>query len=257
MRPPLDLKRFSASARLPNNGAPPSSTVVWLSLCLPENETVRLAGLLSAEEKMTCRSLRLRDDQRRFLTGRILLRLALSHAVRNEVKPEAWNISPCRFGRPRVNFPSPLIDFNISHAGELIAIAVDPAHTVGIDAERLTDLPSGDIPTSFLSPHELDTLGRCAPEIRGREFIKLWTLKEALAKRSGEGLSLDFLSLDIAWQPGRDFATINHHDTTLETRTIATSSGFYQVSLARSKAAGPASWHELNRLPMSALTGID
>jgi 4'-phosphopantetheinyl transferase len=220
---------------------------VWISRCLTEPELAFHSSLLSDDEILKSRTLRLPGDRERYLTSRTLLRLALSLTLASRLHPSAWRFSLGRFGKPEVSPGLPAVSFNLSHAGNLVVIAVDPTSPIGVDVEKLDGLGAADIPASVLSPKERSMLDRCDEAARAREFVRLWTLKEAHAKRAGLGIHLDFSSFDLDWQPGRETQTIETNDGALESRTIRTSDAPYQVSVALSPARNPrpVSWREV------------
>jgi phosphopantetheinyl transferase len=83
--------------------------------------------------------------------------------------------------------------FNVSHAGALSVIGVTESHAaLGIDIEALRDRRHGSLPVRALSPLELDTLADTPPEQQEVLFLRYWTAKEAYAKATGFGLSIDF-----------------------------------------------------------------
>jgi 4'-phosphopantetheinyl transferase superfamily len=114
----------------------------------------------------------------------------------------------------------------------MVAVAIDPFEPIGIDVERLNELPTRDLPLSALSRAERLRLDLCPSRSRYREFIKLWTLKEAHAKRLGYGVHLDFPSFDIVWQPGRDAEEIETSDGGLVTRLLDMTDAAYRLSVS-------------------------
>lgn len=86
-------------------------------------------------------------------------------------------------------FPAGGVQFSMSHAGELCAVAIASA-PVGIDLEPYDrPLPPARMERllSYYSEEERRAV-LAAPSPR-REFIRLFTAKEAAVKRSGEGLA--------------------------------------------------------------------
>jgi phosphopantetheinyl transferase len=112
--------------------------------------------------------------------------------------------------------------------------------------EPLDGLSATELPTSVLSETERSALERCDEQTRVREFVTLWTLKEAHVKRSGLGVHLDFASFAIDWQPGRDAQIIETNDGILETRAIAGGDAAYQVSAALGAERRPISWRQVS-----------
>ena len=75
----------------------------------------------------------------------------------------------------------PDFHFNISHCEDLIAVAVSKT-PVGVDIETLRDV-NLDIAGRFFAKKETRFIKT------SRDFLYVWTRKEALLKRTGEGLN--------------------------------------------------------------------
>ncbi|MBO5845646.1 MAG: 4'-phosphopantetheinyl transferase superfamily protein [Clostridia bacterium] len=81
--------------------------------------------------------------------------------------------------------------FSISHAGELSVAALTDVENIGVDLETLEQSRNiKGISDRFFNENEKSELSEAGFDIR--TFYKLWTAKEARAKRSGEGLSRIF-----------------------------------------------------------------
>ena len=127
-----------------------------------------------------------------------LKRHALS--ARFDVKPSAWSFTMNAYGKPR---PSNGPDgaeprFNLTHTPGLVAVAVSNGIDLGLDAETLDPAHATlDTAMAFAHPSELRTLDPASPHFVG-DFYRLWTRKEALAKATGLGLSLEVRTLIFA-----------------------------------------------------------
>jgi phosphopantetheinyl transferase len=81
---------------------------------------------------------------------------------------------------------------SIAHSAGLIACAVAESRRLGVDLEqrgaRKRDL--AEVAGATLHPLELAEMARLPAPARRDFFLRLWTLKEALAKALGEGLAL-------------------------------------------------------------------
>lgn len=84
--------------------------------------------------------------------------------------------------------------FNISHTDGLSFCAVGKTE-MGIDAEKIRSY-NRRIERRVLSENELNLLNES--ETREEDFFRLWTLKEAYSKFTGQGLSIGFSSLDFS-----------------------------------------------------------
>ena len=238
-----DARPRPSSYPIPDSGVVPT---VWISASLAETELRSYLHLLTFDEIARSRALKQSGDRERFLTGRLLLRLGLSLAVANRLHPSTWRFSTGRFGKPEMAPGLPLIHFNVSHAARMVAVAIDPLTAIGVDVEPLDGLSAAGLPSSVLSETERSALERCDEQTRAREFVRLWTLKEAHVKRSGLGVQLDFASFAIDWQPGRDAQIIETNDEILETRAIPGVDTAYQVSAALGAERRSTSWREVS-----------
>ena len=87
-------------------------------------------------------------------------------------------------GQPR--FADSHLCFSIAHTGRH-AFCVLAQKPVGIDAEELDRQVSLRLAQKILSPGEMEQFSRAAD--KRRALLTFWVLKEAAAKRSGEGLT--------------------------------------------------------------------
>lgn len=81
--------------------------------------------------------------------------------------------------------------FSVGHSGDLCGIAVGTSSSVGFDIERRRSVPRAEaIARRWFGVSEARLLDGLDDEAMEREFMRLWTAKEALAKRHGAGLRL-------------------------------------------------------------------
>ncbi|MDR1052017.1 MAG: 4'-phosphopantetheinyl transferase superfamily protein [Deltaproteobacteria bacterium] len=100
------------------------------------------------------------------------------------------------------------LSFSLSHSGDWVALAVGGPAPLGVDVEKRRREP---VPPALmkrtLSPEELLAL----PEPGPFAFIRVWTLKEALAKALGLGLTLPLDSFSV-WPPSAGVVRILSRD---------------------------------------------
>lgn len=124
------------------------------------------------------------QDRQATLFGKLLL----LHFLRSEY-PDRWHpqfqtLDRSPSGKP---FLPGGPEFNISHSGEIVVLAVTSSARIGIDIERLRSVK---IEEFYRYLPELSWLGeRCDPEAI-ELFFDCWTQKEAVLKALGQGLSL-------------------------------------------------------------------
>ena len=86
-------------------------------------------------------------------------------------------------GKPSI-IGHPDIHFNLSHCREAVACAVSP-HPIGIDVESVSRYNDSVARYTMNESEQHQILQSDTP---AEAFIRLWTMKEATLKRSGEGI---------------------------------------------------------------------
>ena len=81
-------------------------------------------------------------------------------------------------------FPDGRFCFSLSHTRSIVAVAVSD-RPVGVDAETIRSVRQG-VAERCMGPEELAWIANQAEE--NEALLTLWTCKEAMVKRSGQGL---------------------------------------------------------------------
>jgi 4'-phosphopantetheinyl transferase len=165
-------------------------------LRLPENwqaaqdRTVPPAWLCS-DDSVRYRSMNSGRRRAEFAAGRLLLR----HAIEACHPGMRWRLVAPQGQLPRLEAEDGgklATVVSIAHSAGLIAIALSDSRRLGVDLERRgarkRDL--AEVAGATLHPLELAEMASLPAPARRDFFLRLWTLKEALAKALGEGLSL-------------------------------------------------------------------
>ena len=127
------------------------------------------------------------DDRKR--SG--LVFVLLQHTLREEYGiTEVPEFVYNEFGKP--SFKNLPIHFSLSHCKDAVACAVSD-HNIGIDVESIAPY-NPDVARRVCTAAELQMLEQSAN--KDVDFIKLWTMKEAISKYEGMGLSLPFAEID-------------------------------------------------------------
>jgi phosphopantetheine--protein transferase-like protein len=155
------------------------------------------AQVLPREEWAHALSFRRHPDRDRFLAGRTLLRYALTQTTEYRITPSSWRYQQGMHGKPSIGPNLPAVEFNLSHSHTCVAVGVSKSHPVGVDIEIIAPGDHGEIAADVLTERELKILESFDPPQRSREFIRLWTVKEACSKALGLGASIDFRELEI------------------------------------------------------------
>ncbi len=126
------------------------------------------------------------NNKNEMILARVMLRYALS--LYEDVPPEQWQFDFGRNGKPRASTEQLRIQFNISHSGGVVAIAICRNHEIGIDVEKIVDDKMLlDLAFRYFSPSEYADI--CAHgQSQIVRFFEYWTLKESFSKANGAGL---------------------------------------------------------------------
>ena len=131
-----------------------------------------------AERSQAARFLK-QEDAGRYRAAHGLARLLLAAATgRNAAGLTFWRRPG---GKPFLADAGPL-DFNLSHGGDWVAVALSSSGRIGVDVEA--DRPERfweEIAASFLAP------GEAAGAVG---FLRIWTAKEAALKAQGAGFAI-------------------------------------------------------------------
>lgn len=121
------------------------------------------------------------DDRKRSVLAFVLLQHALREEYGITEIPEfVYN----EFGKPSV--PNLSVHFSLSHCKDAVVCAVSN-HNIGIDVENIVPYDH-DVARRICSTAELEILEQ--GKDRDVDFIKLWTVKEAISKHDGRGISM-------------------------------------------------------------------
>jgi 4'-phosphopantetheinyl transferase len=171
-------------------GSPPATAVERWRTCLNEAERIRADRFHFNEDKST------------YIAAHWLIRNALASV--GGLPPIDWRFAVGKHGKPTVApaVGQPALSFNLSHTRGFVAGAVSIDHQIGIDVETLSPgLAVIDIAEGFFNPSEVAILHATEQDEQHRIFFRLWTLKEAFIKATGEGLSRPLTSFSFSLDP--------------------------------------------------------
>jgi 4'-phosphopantetheinyl transferase len=159
---------------------------------------------LSPDERQRADRFHFEVDRRRCIIGRGVLRLLLGQILGLSASQLQFECD--EFGKPRLMPRQGLpLQFNVSHSGDLILIAIAMGRAVGVDVERIrADIDLDSIAARFFSPNECRMLASLAEPVRHESFFACWTRKEAYLKAKGVGLSLPLDQFDVSFLPGEE-----------------------------------------------------
>jgi 4'-phosphopantetheinyl transferase len=199
-----------------------------------------------------------------FIAAHALLRHVLSLMV-TDVPASAWRLIAGDNGKPMAwigDQPAPL-SFNLSHTEGMVGVAVVPWErcALGFDLEPLDRKVTLDIARQYFRIEEIDWLASLTDAAKAEGFLRLWTLKEAFIKATGEGLSRDLATFWFTPSPPHIHFTADQaersQDWHFEQRIIA-SRFIAAVGLNQPQGTAlPARWTQLVPDPGAADQGID
>jgi len=163
---------------------------VWTARLVDEHRaTADLLPILSREERAQAAQFSFERDRMRFIQAHGVVRQILSNYL--DVDAATLIFARTHHGKPyltpRANGPH--LEFSVSRSSNCCMLAVQLDHSIGIDVEKVRDLPQAiDIVQSYFTPAESRALSALRGAARRDAFFALWTHKEATVK--GLGISL-------------------------------------------------------------------
>lgn len=181
-------------------GLPAGEVQVWRAhLDLEAARLERLVDCLDRDELARAGRFRFERDRARFMAGRGLLRRILARYL--DTSPRSVRFGYSRRGKPFL-LPRCGLNFNLSHAGDRLVVAVSRDRRLGVDVEPLPLSATVDSVAGLVfSPAELTALDGVHTVERRRLFARLWTRKEAYIKADGRGMMLRLDHIDVGTLP--------------------------------------------------------
>lgn len=181
----------------------------WMAIKSPSEETfTRWYVTLDEGEKARADRFGFSVDRETYVAAHALTRGLLTHV--DGLAAAAWRFSTTPTGRPEIapSLGRPRLRFSLSHTRGLVACAVGLDLDLGVDVEADRDLGNElDLASKFFAPDELSLLRQIPEKQRRKTFLRIWTLKEAYIKATGQGLSCPLDSFAF----GLDPITIRFH----------------------------------------------
>ena len=193
---------------------PANELHVWLAdpvRSSPAQLAARYSGMLSADEQARYTAFRFDDDRQVYLAAHALLRITVARYTGHA--PQDVTFARGANGKPAALLPAPHQNMmvNLTHTRGQVGCVLAHGRACGIDLEKWAkpkqpdDL--SDIARLVFSTAELAKLDSLAGEARTGYFFTLWTLKEAYAKATGEGIIGDLTRVSFLLEPAPGEAT--------------------------------------------------
>jgi 4'-phosphopantetheinyl transferase len=177
--------------------------VRWMVLGPDRALSAVLRPLLDASEKAQADRFRFAADRDAYVAAHALLRTMLSRHV--SIAPAEWRFGKAEGGKPVLDpaQTSAGLHFSLTHTRGLAACAVGRSHALGIDAEVWREPAPIELAKRYFAAVEARLVADLAPEERSSAFYRLWTLKEAYLKATGQGLAAALDSFAFSLDPTR------------------------------------------------------
>jgi 4'-phosphopantetheinyl transferase len=200
VRPPEQPPVTWAIARPEPTVPPPRTVWCWRIRVgdIPAEREGALRAVLSAREQVRADRLWRVADRRNFIAAHagllLLLAAVLGHRTEDVQLTQNDTGKPMLVGRA--------LEFNLSHSGEIVLIALASGVSIGVDVEQPRAMPDrAAIARRFLHPGEVADLAMLTGRAAELAFFRCWTRKEAVAKALGLGLSLPLDQYRVSCRP--------------------------------------------------------
>jgi len=173
---------------------------LWtISLDTSEDQIERLRSVLSPAEKKKATYYKFELVQHSYVVTQAVLKLLLSAYL--AIEPAEVIMGVHKKGKPfLVNDAS--ICFNISNSHALCVYAFSRDAEVGIDIEKIRDLPDIDLLIEKNLTSREKKYFQKDPDKRLTRFFQFWTFKESYLKAIGEGMRLTPENLEFSLEDG-------------------------------------------------------
>jgi 4'-phosphopantetheinyl transferase len=157
------------------------------------------AELLSPAELARAARLMRESDGDRFIHSHAFLRRVLAGYI--GIAPSEIDFAIGKWGKPQISDHqrSQPIEFSLSHSVDVTLVGVASGFPVGVDVEAVRRVDDYEgLAERFFADTEYRAL-RSLPELdRLRGFFACWTVKEAVVKALGTGLSTPLKAFEVA-----------------------------------------------------------
>jgi len=162
----------------------------------------RLEAVLDPSESVRGERFKSPLDRQTYVAAHAVGRFLLSFILGGD--PGQWRFQTDDRGKPEVVWQktAPRPRLNLSHTRGVVAAALSLDHDVGVDVESLGRKVDGlALAKRFFSAAEYQMLRHADPLVRGRDFLSVWTLKEAVVKAAGTGMARQMSAFTVRLDP--------------------------------------------------------
>jgi 4'-phosphopantetheinyl transferase len=172
---------------------------VWAVPVLADPVLMGVTALLSEEERARAAAFAFEADRTRYVTAHAALRVLLARALGRT--PADLRFERSSLGKPYVADTG--IHFNLSHSGRYALIGMCHGSEIGVDTEFIpTTVDWRELAERYFAAEERAWLAAAPPDQHSSRFFRLWTVKEAFLKATGEGLGRPLAAIVVTFRPG-------------------------------------------------------
>lgn len=177
-----------------------------------------LQQCLSSAERQRLARLQREADQRRFVLAHAAIRHAIGQTL--GLNPKDVPFENSAYGKPALAPAYAGLHFNLSHAGDWVALAWTRLAPIGIDVEQAISWFADLLPECAQAAEQAELQASQQPD---QAFLRLWTCKEAVLKAHGSGLSIPMkqVTLQTAKTDGWMTATLAQDATPYLVQTLS------------------------------------
>lgn len=194
---------------------------IWMLHTSASNNTVaRCEQVLAPDETRRAAQFRLGRARESYVVTRGVLRHLLGNYL--GLYPAHIRFEYGSNGKPTLA-PDTGLQFNVTHSGDIAAVAVTAGCGIGIDLEQVRTLPDLEqIAERFLCSDEAAEIHSLPAGEREKAFFTCWTRKEAYVKATGVGLSKPLKSFHITVKPDAPakLVLLEHETTSSKSWTL-------------------------------------
>jgi 4'-phosphopantetheinyl transferase len=167
----------------------PDVVDVWSApLDVDDAELEEMLRRLSPGEQARVKALPEEKAVRQYIVSRAMQRQLLASYVGGS--PSDIQFGYVAMGKPTLSRPNPIgLQFNTTHSGRLVIIAVTAHRDVGVDVEQVRSVPRAlKVARRCYSSEEYDRIADLEGEELDREFLSIWVKREGTAKARGDSV---------------------------------------------------------------------
>jgi 4'-phosphopantetheinyl transferase len=153
--------------------------------------------VLSPDERQRAAAFRFDRHRAAYVVAHGVMREVLSRYLGRDAGSIVFDVGDA--GRPHLSGETETdLDFNLSHAGDAIVMAV-ANQRIGVDVEEVkADIPYTKLARRFFAETEIEAVEAAGRETAPAVFFECWTRKEAIVKAVGRGLSMGLDSFGVS-----------------------------------------------------------